>query len=310
MRAANAERQSSDESSSAKVGVVVRTKDRPTMLRRALADIAAQSYQNWEIVVVNDGGDAEAVEMALRSLQSGSRGRVTVVHHERAHGRSAAANVGITALHTEYVVLHDDDDRWHPDFLQATVGWLDQHPDTIGVVARTEIVYEAENDGVFEETGRAPFWADMTGITYAELLQINRFVPIAYLYRRAVHDEVGLYREDVHAAEDWEFNLRVACRHRIGYLGDRTLAYWMQRPRARGEMGNSMFTLAGEHEYYDRLIRDDALRAYVAKHGDGLPLFLARLVKDEVALQLDERQTLGQRLFGVLRRWRRDRMTR
>lgn len=293
-----------------RVGIVVRTKNRPAFLRRALADVAAQRYRDWAVHVVNDGGDPTAVAAAVDALSADVRERVRVTDNETPHGRSAAANQGVRGLDTEFVVLHDDDDLWHPRFLEETVRWLDEHPGDIGVTARTEIVYEAERDGRFQEVGRVPFWPQLTAITYAELLQVNRFVPISYLYRRALHDDVGMYREDIHAAEDWELNLRTALRHRIGLLDGEPLAYWLQRAGVDGELGNSMFALAGEHDKYDQLVRDEALRAYVEQHGPGLALYLTRFIQDEVARQLDERRSLGQRLTGAVRDWRRERRTR
>ncbi len=95
-----------------RVSVVVRTKDRPEFLARALADVAAQSFVDWEIVVVNDGGDREATEAVVRNSAASSRTRV--VDTEMPHGRCAAANVGVGAARAAYVVLHDDDDRWEP----------------------------------------------------------------------------------------------------------------------------------------------------------------------------------------------------
>ncbi|OJV95722.1 MAG: hypothetical protein BGO47_03205 [Microbacterium sp. 67-17] len=232
-----------------------------------------------------------------------------VVHHEAPRGRSAAANAGLAVLTTEFVVLHDDDDLWDPDFLRAAVDRLDAHPGDAGVMVRTEIVYEAERDGAFVEVGRAPFWPEMTSVSYGEFLQVNRAVPIGHLYRRRLHDELGGYREDLHAVEDWEFTLRVLQRYDIGFLGARPLAFWMQRRGVAGELGNSMFALAADHDIYDRRVRDEALRAWVRGQGDGLPLYLARVVRDEVARQLDERLSLGQRAARSLRRlrdrWRR-----
>ncbi|WP_295011516.1 glycosyltransferase family A protein [uncultured Microbacterium sp.] len=296
--------------SEARIGIVLRTKDRPTMLTRALEDILAQRFDSWVAVVVNDGGDADAVDEVVERFHDRARGRISTIHHPNGLGRSAAANAGVHGVTTDYVVLHDDDDLWDPGFLEATAAWLDAHPGDGGVVARTEIVYERETTNGFEETGRVPFWPTLRSISYAELLQVNRFVPIAYLYRRRLHDEVGDYREDIHAAEDWEFNLRVAARYPIGFLGDKVRAYWMQRPTAVGALGNSMFVLGDDHDFYDRMVRDQALRSYVAGHGDGLPLFLARYVQDEVARQLDERRTVGQRLVDVLRRRRQARRMR
>ena len=98
-------------------------------------------------------------------------------------------------------------------------------------------------------------------------------------------------------------------RYDIGFLGARPLAFWMQRRGVAGELGNSMFALAADHDIYDRRVRDEALRAWVRGQGDGLSLYLARVVRDEVARQLDERLSLGQRAARSLRRlrdrWRR-----
>ncbi|MCR2816164.1 glycosyltransferase family 2 protein [Microbacterium jiangjiandongii] len=293
-----------------RVGIVVRTKNRPWFLRRTLADIASQTFTDTVVTIVNDGGAPAPVDAVVAEAAGPLRARLSVIHNDVATGRSAAANAGVRATQTEFIVLHDDDDLWHPEFLSRTVAHLDGRGEEIGVVAETEIVYEAERDGGFAEVGRAPFWPGMTEITYADLLQVNRAVPIAYLYRRRLHDDVGFYREDLHAAEDWEFNLRAALRHRIGYLPGEPLAYWMQRKGVTGELGNSMYALAAEHEHYDRLVRDEALRAYVQQHGPGLVLYLSRYIQDEVARQLDDRRSLGQRVTHTLREWRRDRRTR
>lgn len=260
--------------------------------------------------IVNDGGDPDAVDRVVADLASDVRHRVAVLHNRESIGRSAAANSAIRRLTTEFVVLHDDDDYWDRSFLSATVAYLDAHPRDIGVMVRTEIVYEKQVGDAFRETGRVPFWPALTEISYSEMLQVNRAVPISYLYRRSLHDALGYYREDLHAVEDWEFNLRALAGHSIGFLNGPPLAFWTQRLGVSGELGNSMFTLAGEHDRYDRLVRDEALRAYVRDHGAGLPLFLTRYIQDEVSRQLDARRGLSEHLIARVRRWRDRRRTR
>nr|WP_242061515.1 glycosyltransferase family A protein [Microbacterium ureisolvens] len=294
----------------ARVGIAVRTKNRPWFLERTFRDIVAQEYGDWQVHVVNDGGDAAGVDRVVAALPDDVRARVRASHNAVSTGRSSAANQAIRGLDAEFVVLHDDDDLWHPSFLDRTVAHLDGHPGDIGVMVRTEIVYERQTEAGFVESGRAPFWHDLTEITYSDLLQVNRAVPISYLYRRALHDSVGYYREDLHAVEDWEFNLRTALVHHIGFIGGQPLAYWMQRVGVEGELGNSMYALAAEHDRYDRLVRDEALRAYVRDNGPGLALYLARYIQDEVGRQLDERRGPGQRLMDAARDWRRRRRTR
>lgn len=279
-----------------RVGVVVRTKNRPDFLVRALADIAAQTYRDFDVVVVNDGGDRADVDGVVAASLCGDR--VTVIDSVAPGGRCAAANAGIDAAGTEFVVLHDDDDRWHCEFLARTVQYLDEHPGDAGVVAATEIVYERAVGDRWVEYDRAPFWADMSAVTFTSLLEVNRAVPISFLYRRVVHAEIGGYDESLETVEDWEFYLRLSARFGVGYLPGLPLAYWTQRPGARGIAGNSMFELAGAHERDDLAVRDRELRAWVANNGAGLPLYIAlveKRIRDDITREISallERQRI------------------
>jgi len=272
----------------ARVGVVVRTKDRPEFLERALTDIAAQSFSDVEIVVVNDGGDEETVNRVV--ARSAVAGRATVITTRAPGGRCVAANEGLNAISAAYVALHDDDDFWHPDFLKRTTALLDASPDDAGVMVATEIVYEERRGKKWVEVSRAPYWAGMTAVTFTSLLDINRAVPISFLYRRELHDEVGFYDETLTAVEDWDFYLRVTARHPVAFLGGTPLAYWTQRPTAKGADGNSMFELSAEHDRDDLVVRDRALRAWVAENGAGLPLYIG-LVEKRLREALESRDS-------------------
>lgn len=304
----------------ARVGVVIRTKDRPWFLARALGDVAAQLFADWRVTVINDGGDAHEVDAIVARLPESVRSRVGVEHNATSRGRSAAANQGVKALSTEFVVLHDDDDLWDPRFLLETTQWLDANENDIGVVVRTEIVFETASPDGFVEAGRETFWADLHAVTFTDLLEVNRWVPIAYLYRRELHERVGYYDETIHAAEDWEFGLRTLAAHTVGFIDSPALAFWMQRPDVEGDLGNSMFVLAQEHERYDARIRDRALREYVTLNGAGLVLYISELigsegrklredlrtaVREEIARELDARPTLVERAWRRFARPRR-----
>lgn len=259
----------------ARVGIVVRTVDRPDFLARALGDIAAQDFPDWHVVIVNDGGSRDDVEAVVGS--SAVPDRVTVLDARAPGGRCAAANTGVDALDTEFVVLHDDDDRWHPSFLARTVAYLDAHPQDSGVGVATAIVYEERRGGQWVESSRVPFWADLDALRFIDLLEVNRAVPISLLYRRAVHEQAGPYDETLDAVEDWEFYLRVLARGTLGFIGGEPLAFWTQRPGAVGPDGNSMFALGHLHDRDDVAVRERELKAWVAANGPGLPLYLAHM---------------------------------
>src|SRR3954469_6936057 len=131
------------------VAIVMRTRDRPVLLRRALADVCAQTHRGWRLVVVNDGGGAAEVDR-LVAEQPEMAGRVTVLHNGEPRGMEAASNQGVEASDSDYIAVHDDDDTWHPTFLARTAAHLDATGDA-AVAVRTEIVWErVEGEQVVE----------------------------------------------------------------------------------------------------------------------------------------------------------------
>jgi glycosyltransferase involved in cell wall biosynthesis len=261
----------------ARVAVVVRTKNRPVLLRRALADIFDQSFEDVAVVVVNDGGDPVPVDALARTWDHLPAGRLTILHHEASKGMEAASNAGIGATDSEFISIHDDDDRWHRDFLRKTVGFLDETPQAQGVCVRTDIVYEEIRGGVIEQTGSQGFERELLAITLSDMLRSNRVVPISFLYRRSILERIGGYNEALDAVGDWEFHLRFLSAFPIELLDGEPLAFWCQRPSERGDMGNSVIAGADDHQKFDRYVRDVYLREEAGKTGYGTLLYLAQM---------------------------------
>lgn len=262
-----------------RVGIVVRTKDRPAMLRRALSSIQAQTHGDWETVIVNDGGAPETVDAVLAQTGAAEDPRIRVIHHPESLGRWPSANAGVAATTAPYLVLHDDDDRWHPDFLAETTAHLDAHPDDYGVITHAEVIHERSEGEEFVEVWRYELEDHNPEVLLTDLLEFNRFVPIQFLYRRTLHDLLGEYDATKPAAADWMFNLRAVALRPVPYASPRVLAYWHQRPGIDGTLGNSVFAAPAEHRFADRRHRDEELRAYIAGNGAGLPLFLTKALE-------------------------------
>ena len=84
---------------SATVTVVVRTRNRPAMLTRALASIASQSFDDYEVVIVNDAGDEAEVREIVKKQKSAVRSKITIVNErglERPRGRARVGPGGVT----------------------------------------------------------------------------------------------------------------------------------------------------------------------------------------------------------------------
>ena len=253
------------------------------LLRRALDDVLSQTYPDWHLVVVNDGGAPEQVDALVAERADAFAGRVTVIHGVTSIGMEAASNAGARSRDSEFIAIHDDDDTWHPDFLTRTVAHLDGPGRAEGgVMVRTEIVHERiEGTDIFEED-RAIFWADIHEVTLFDLIKVNRAVPISLLYRRGVHDDIGWYDESLPAVGDWVFHLRLLQANTVGFIDGDPLAFWNQRPTAAGPLGNSVIALADRHRHFDLLVREQHLKQWVDDNGLGLPMYLAKMTEREI----------------------------
>jgi glycosyltransferase involved in cell wall biosynthesis len=184
------------------VGVVLPTRDRPELLRRALDAVLAQKYEGeLRAVVVYDQTEPD------HTLASG---HVQVIVNTRTPGLAGARNSGIAALDTDLVAFCDDDDVWLPGKLAAQVDAL--------LAARGA---ELASCGIrVEYEGREiPRLAFAARITFEDLIQ-SRMVMVhssTYLARRAALLEVGMVDEEIPGSqgEDWDLALKLARRHPI-----------------------------------------------------------------------------------------------
>ncbi|GAA4348526.1 glycosyltransferase family 2 protein [Microbacterium rhizosphaerae] len=262
------------------VSVVVRTKDRPMMLQRALRGILGQSFVDLEVIVVNDGGDPATIAGVIAGFSESDQARVVRIDHERSLGRWPTANDGVLAARGRFVALHDDDDLWHVDFLERTVAFLDATPDAAAVAVPTEVVYEELEDGQWVERSSYLWSPPGNVVTLFDLILHNRVVPISMLTRRSTYDEIGLYDPTLDVVGDWEFNLRLAARGTIAYLDGPVLAYWRQRPAMTGPLGNSVHAEQTAHFKFDRLVRERALKSENATADVAQLLYLSKIIDE------------------------------
>lgn len=268
--------------SSPTVAILVRTKDRPRFLSRTLENIAQQTFTDYTVCVINDGGDEQATRAVIEASPLGSNAqdssRVQLL--TTAGGNmEAASNAGLAATTSEYVAIHDDDDLWAPEFLERTVAALEENG---ALMCTTRVVerYERENaDGEFEVYEDRIFHDGLPGIGLQFLFRTNRAVPIGILYRRSLHELVGFYDESLPVVGDWEFNMRAASVADI-LLVDEPLAYWSLRPDAEGAEANSVKRQA-DHARFDSLVRARAIREDLqAGARPGAYLYQAHLAAD------------------------------
>ncbi|HEX2162873.1 MAG TPA: PIG-L family deacetylase, partial [Thermoanaerobaculia bacterium] len=207
-----------------RISVIVRTRDRPALLAEALASLAAGTYRNAEVVLVNDGGAPPAVpdEYPLPVV------RVDLPENR---GRAAAAEAGVRAAGGDWIAFLDDDDLAAPEHL-ATLAEL---AGAAGVrVAYTDAavaVYELAGPG--EDAPEAPggWVCRERRLPYSrdfdpDLLLLDNYVPFnTILVERALLAEAGPFDESFDFFEDWDLLIRLAALAPFHHLPRVTCEY-------------------------------------------------------------------------------------
>ena len=111
------------------ISVVIPTRDRTTALRRAIESVLRQSFEDFEVVVVDDGS-ADGACAAVQQLDP----RIVVVRNDVALGPGGARNRGVQNATAPIVAFLDDDDVWLPNKLSTVMSCFSEYPD-IGVVS-------------------------------------------------------------------------------------------------------------------------------------------------------------------------------
>ena len=319
------------QTASPRVSVVTRTRDRALLLDRAIRSVLQQTFDDLEMIVVNDGGDPEPVEGVVGRYESIAQGRIRVIHNAHSTGMEAASNLGLRSSSGTYVTIHDDDDSWHPQFLERSVAELGR-TGLRGVVTGVLMIHEeVDRDdirlvgtSVFETRPesnrddpvlRAMEAANGTSMivdcgdeledrprtvvpptSLYRLLESNLFPPIAFLYERSVFDEIGYYDEELPPLADWDFNIRFLMNFDLAFL-PQTLAYYHHRRSKQGPMANSV-NQANVHN----VVRQRILNRYLRCDLDSEQLgsgYLANRLNDDRLHRIAQQSSIDSVWNGV-----------
>jgi len=183
------------------VSIITPTLDRIHFLRRALDSAIAQTYEDWEAVVVVDGPSPEMAEY----VNSHPDPRVRLVQRDTNGGVAAARNTGIAQARGRYVGFLDDDDIWLPQKLERQVPLLEAGADVVH-----SLVYVADGGGnVYErasERGFALFRAAAAeGFPYFRLLRQSSYQISSFLVRKTAIEEIGGFDPTLTTVDDLDF---------------------------------------------------------------------------------------------------------
>jgi glycosyltransferase involved in cell wall biosynthesis len=208
------------------ISVIIPVWNRAETIGRAIDSVLEQRLPavDWSVrIIVVDDGSIDDLPGALRRYGS----RITLLRHERNAGAAAARNTGIAAAHGEYVAFLDSDDIWLPEKTVSQLDFMRTHQFAASCTSfhvvrpdRTEITPRNYPTGA---------------LGFADFLWGCFVSPGSTLIcRRDVYGEIGAYDVALRRLEDWDWLLRYAARHHLGFL-DHPLARIEISPSGKAE---------------------------------------------------------------------------
>lgn len=236
------------------VSIITRTAGRPVLLKRTLESIKTQTYKNYEVVIVNDGGDESYVSKEVQSVFKNNEASIIIITNTTSQGRWTAANQAIAASHGEFLVILDDDDTWSESYLDKSVKYLIKHSSCMGVVVESDRIDEEVSKGTSVQFIRQqPMFRYSLPISLFSLVYANQIPTNGFMYRRSAYKEVGVYDESLPVLGDWEFNIRFGLKYDFGVIRE-VLAFIHHRP-AQDATAYANTVVAGVNEHFHTRVK-------------------------------------------------------
>lgn len=202
------------------VSILMATYNRAGFLARSAGSVMRQKYDNWELLIVDDGSTDET--RAVAEKLSAGEARIKYIRHEHTGRIAAISNFGLRAARGKYVAILDDDDYWsEPEKLARQVRFMEENTDYVGCGGGIIIL-----DKRGKETGRVLKPETHEAIRRRALVA-NGVANSTALFRLADALDAGLYDESMLQFADWDFWLKMGLRGKLYNFQEYFTAYTM-----------------------------------------------------------------------------------
>ena len=210
------------------VSVCIPTFNRKELLAIAIDSVLQQTYQDFELIICDDGSIDGTSEMMAQLTDR----RIHYIRHPQNIGKSNNMISGFKAATGDYFIKFDDDDRLTPSFLEKTSQLLDKNPqiDFVGTDHWVIDSKNSRNENLTQLNSQKWGRSDLPQGMVENLIEVTfvkqSFQIGATLFRRNVLDEVGYMRSNIQNCEDNDLLVRLALAGKQAYyLPERLMEY-------------------------------------------------------------------------------------
>ncbi|MCP3929793.1 MAG: glycosyltransferase family 2 protein [Bacteroidetes bacterium] len=254
------------------ISVIIPCYNHGIYLEEAVDSVLSQSYQHFEIVIVNDGSTDKYTSDLLHSFE---KPKCQVLHTNN-QGLPAARNNGIKATKGEYICCLDADDKYHPDYFKKATAVLDKDDkQRIGAIPAW-VQFFGSSNGLWKTIGN-------NSENFEPFLQgVRNNLQSATMFRRICWEQIGGFDESMTLGyEDWDFWIKMVDLEYEWYCLEEPLIYYRQKEQ-------SMVTRADK-------TRPQILEAMITKNRD---FYIKHLI--DIFLELDKEIRLLKRENKIL----------
>ena len=198
------------------LSVVMAVKNGGVLVGDAIESILAQTFADFELIIINDGSTDDTVATVSRYDDS----RITLINQEN-QGVSRASNRGFSMAKGRYIVRHDHDDLSMSTRFAKQIDYLESHPQCALLGSAAEVWTPSGPIGRYRDLPTSP------GQIAFDVIFDSPFVLSSCMFRREILETVGLFSIDSARTpmEDYEFVSRVARQYEMANLPERLVVY-------------------------------------------------------------------------------------
>lgn len=203
------------------ISIIIPTYNRAKLLPRAIESVLKQTFQDFELLVVDDGSTDNTKEVVIKYARNDTR--VIYIKQENSGGASRPKNTGIKKARGEYIAILDSDDEWMSDKLEFQLHHFKQSKNLkLGLVGCDMTVVDVETKE--ENHYRVPRYTNHL----RQLLLRDYMGPgSCMLYRTVVLKEVGFFDEHLKRGQDRDMRIRIAERFDIEFVDNYLVRYYI-----------------------------------------------------------------------------------
>lgn len=242
--------------SDSKVSIIVPTYNRSEFIGQAIQTILNQTYDNWELVIVNDGSDDNTEEI----INSFNDNRICYYKHPENRGQPAARKTGIKNAAGDYIAFLDDDDFWESEKLSDQVQILDSDPSVdVAICNFKEIRGEKETLHSLSQ---------YAGYCLKEILIQPKPVFLCLMIRSNIFSDLDQFFDDkLITSHEWDLLINLAINeHKFHYM-DKYLVTWNVHEKSVSQNtekeANGLSYIVGKHR---QLMEYEIGKHHLANH--------------------------------------------